>query len=78
MAKGLKIKGPLAEVRLYNICKDFNCLPEAGGWYDQDPEICWAFNEISSAISEYHHEEEVKQKRASKVPKGQRRGGVTF
>jgi hypothetical protein len=45
------------------MCKEFGCLPNAGGWYDQDPEICTAFEIISNVISEVEHD---KAKQAKK------------
>jgi len=41
------------------MCKELNCLPYAGGWFDQDPEICQDFKIISNVIAE---EEDKKSK----------------
>jgi hypothetical protein len=34
------------------MCKEFNCLPNSGGWLDQDPYICAVFRVISGIVSE--------------------------
>jgi hypothetical protein len=34
------------------MCKEFNCLPDSGGWYDQSPDICEKFEIITKIISE--------------------------
>ena len=51
-ARGNKIVNPPSELSLFIMCKEFQCLPYSGGWYDQDPDICKAFALISNVISE--------------------------
>jgi hypothetical protein len=51
-ARGNQIVDPPSELSLFIACKEFQCLPHSGGWYDQDPDICQAFMLISGVISE--------------------------
>jgi len=46
---------------IYVDCKEWNCLPNAGGWYDQDPEICESFTVIQNEINKVKNEEIRKQ-----------------
>lgn len=51
-AKGNTILSPPPELLLYINCERFNVLPDSGGWYDQTPEVCFAFSLIGSIIEE--------------------------
>jgi hypothetical protein len=50
-------------VELYVNCKRFRCLPEAGGWLDQDPDICGAFEAIAQEYEVWEEEERRKAER---------------
>lgn len=62
-AKGFQVINPPPSLSLFIMCKEFQCLPNTGGWYDQDPDICTAFEVISNVISEVEHD---KAKQAKK------------
>jgi hypothetical protein len=51
-ARGNQIVDPPSELSLFIMCREFNCLPYSGGWYDQDPDICNSFSVIYNVISE--------------------------
>jgi hypothetical protein len=51
-AKGNPVISPLPELSLFATCKANNCLPDAGGWYDQSPEVCEMFTIFNSIVSE--------------------------
>lgn len=51
-AKGHRIINPPPELSLFIMCKEFACLPDSGGWRDQDPDICQAFAVISNVVAE--------------------------
>jgi hypothetical protein len=34
------------------MCKEFHCLPNFGGWYDQDPYTCAVFSIIHNIVAE--------------------------
>jgi hypothetical protein len=53
----------MPELLLYIQCDKFHCLPNAGGWYDQKPELCDAFTVIMGIISD---EENKKTKKANR------------
>lgn len=57
---------PMPELLLFMACKDFNCLPNAGGWYDQSPEVCESFMIIQNAVNEEKNAEIEKQNRKNK------------
>jgi hypothetical protein len=61
-AKGNPVLSPPPELSLFSMCKEFNCLPYSGGWYDQDPEICAAFQLISGIIAEEENKKAKKKK----------------
>jgi len=44
------------------MCKEFNCLPHLGGWFDQDPDICNAFKIISNVIADEENKKSKKKK----------------
>lgn len=60
-AKGQRIANPDPRLAIYVDCKTWNCLPQAGGWYDQDPEICEAFTVIENEINRTNNEEQRQQ-----------------
>jgi len=66
-AKGQKIANPDPRLAIYVDCHTWNCLPQGGGWYDQDPEICEAFtvieNEVNKVKNEKARQEELKMKK---------------
>jgi len=43
---------PPPELSLYSKCKEFHCLPDAGGWYDQSHHVCKTFSIISAIEAE--------------------------
>lgn len=75
LGSGKPVSDPDPIVLLYTRCKEFNCLPDSGGYLDQDPEILFYFNQIQSTIAD----EEVKQskdrqrKAAAKARRGKKR-----
>jgi len=48
---------------IYVDCKTWGCLPQAGGIYDQDPEILEAFTVIENEINRTKKQEMEKQAR---------------
>ena len=62
-ARGYKIVSPDLDERLalYIKCKEWNVLPEKGGWYDQSPEVTEAFDIIAYQIHEEERKEQKKQ-----------------
>ena len=65
-AKGQKIANPDPRLAIYVDCHTWNTLPQSGGWYDQDPEICEAFTVIENEINKTNNEEKRKQELKSK------------
>lgn len=63
----MTVPEPPPELLLYINCEKFQCLPEFGGWYEQSPEICFAFSLITSIINEEEG------KKASAVSKANKR-----
>jgi hypothetical protein len=51
-ANGHSVANPPPELSLYSMCKEFHCLPDSGGWNDQDPQICASFKLISGIVAE--------------------------
>jgi len=51
-ARGQKILNPPPELVLYINCKNWNCLPDKGGWYDQNPYVCDIFSFIDDIVSQ--------------------------
>jgi len=44
------------------MCKEFNCLPVAGGWLDQDPFICATFRLMSNIVAEEENKRNKKKR----------------
>jgi len=51
-ARGNSVINPPPELSLYSKCKEFHCLPDAGGWYDQSHHVCKTFSIISAIEAE--------------------------
>jgi len=51
-ARGHRVINPPPELSLYVRCKNFSCLPDSGGWYDQSPHVCTTFSLIYLIESE--------------------------
>lgn len=61
-AKGHQIINPPPNLSLFMACNEFKCLPEAGGWNDQDPEVCQDFMVILNVIAEEENKKTKKKK----------------
>ena len=62
----MRISYPKPVLTLYTLCKEFKVLPEAGGLYDQDPELISNFSIIAE---ELHAEEKRIEKEEKLKPK---------
>jgi len=61
-ARGGQILNPPPELSLYVRCREFNCLPDAGGWYDQSPYVCTVFSLIKSIEAEEENKKSKKKR----------------
>ena len=59
IARGSKVTNPESILVTFLKCKEFNCLPNAGGLLDQDPTILDLFGIISYEMNQV---EKLKQK----------------
>jgi len=46
---------------MYDLCQHFNCLPQAGGLFDQDPLLIWAMQLVAAAYEDKRKAEEMHQ-----------------
>ena len=60
-AKGNKVLNCPPELSVYAMCKEFNCLPDSGGWYDQNPYVCEIFGIISQIVAEEENKKHKKK-----------------
>jgi hypothetical protein len=59
-----------------DLCTQFNCLPEAGGLHDQDPDLIAKFNIILS-ITAKKAEYDEKIEEMNRKARQPQRGGIT-
>jgi hypothetical protein len=51
---------------IYIKCKEWNCLPNSGGLFDQDPDLLDAFDIISYEVSKAEKQEQQRKERESR------------
>lgn len=61
-ARGMMVTNAPPELALYARCKRWNVLPNAGGWYDQDPYVREFFTLIDSEVDKVTKEQQRKKK----------------
>jgi len=51
---------------LYSLCKEFNILPNAGGLYEQSPEVVFYFSVIAGEVNKVESEKAKEMERKNK------------
>jgi len=52
---------------IYVRCKEWQVLPDKGGWFDQNPDICEAFSIMDDEINKVKIQEQKREEMKAKL-----------